>query len=237
MSGVSDEWPNANGSATFELIDIVAGYGSTVVLKDVTLRIRPGAAVALTGPNGAGKSTLLRVASGHHAVRAGEVLLNGRRMSRMRADERSRSGICLIPEGRCVFPSLTVRENLLLQVHPREKKRDLTPAIDMFPFLKTRLRQKAGTMSGGEQRIVALGRCFLSSPKVVLLDELSSGLAPRVLDTLAPALASLVQQGVGLLVAEPYATSIITQADEHYTLADGQLRVADADTGSGRHQV
>ena len=225
---------NTNGSETFELIDIVAGYGSTVVLRDVSLRIPLGRAIALTGPNGAGKSTLLRVASGHHAVTAGDVLLNGCPIGRTRADERSRSGICLIPEGRCVFPSLTVRENLLLQIYPRTKNRDLTPAIDMFPFLKTRLRQKAGTMSGGEQRILALGRCFLSSPKVVLLDELSSGLAPRVIDSLAPALASLVQEGIGLLVAEPYATSVITQADEHYTLTDGRLIVDDADQSSSR---
>jgi branched-chain amino acid transport system ATP-binding protein len=209
--------------AALELRNVVAGYGSVPVLQDVSLRIASGRRVVLTGSNGAGKTTLLRVASGLQALIAGDVLVDGRSVSGLRPFERSRSGVCLIPEGRGVFPSLTVRENLVLQIPTRSKDEDLERAMEVFPTLKDRLKQTAGSMSGGEERMLALARAFLADPKVVLLDEFSTGLAPRVLEAVIAALGLLAKQGVGLLMAEEYAAGARALADELYTLSQGRV--------------
>jgi branched-chain amino acid transport system ATP-binding protein len=204
------------------LRSIVAGYGRGAVVHEVSLHVPAGQVVTLMGPNGAGKSTLLRVASGLHPLIAGDVLIDGRSANRARPFERSRAGLCLIPEGSGVFPSLTVRENLVLDIAPRSK-RPLERALEVFPILKVRLRQRAGSMSGGEQRMLALARCFLADPKVVLVDELSTGLAPRVIESLFPALALLVDEGVGLLLAEQYAARALALADLVYVLEQGRV--------------
>jgi branched-chain amino acid transport system ATP-binding protein len=215
--------------AVLELRNVIAGYGSVPVLRDVSLRIAAGTVLALTGSNGAGKTTLLRVASGLHPLISGDVLLDGRSVSRLRPFERSRSGVCLIPEGRGVFPSLTVRENLVLQIPPDSRDQDLERVMEVFPILKDRMKQTAGTMSGGEERMLALARGFLASPKVVLLDEFSTGLAPRVLETVFAALGLLAKQGVGLLIAEQYAVRAGALVDEVYTLSQGRIRLSGRD--------
>jgi len=189
----------------------------------VSLHVPAGKVVTLIGPSGAGKSTVLRVASGLQPMIAGDVLIDGRSVNRARPFERSRAGLCLIPEGRGVFPSLTVRENLALQTVPGSKDHPIERAFELFPILKARLKQTAGSISGGEQRMLALARCFLADPKVVLVDELSTGLAPRVIETLFAALALLTKEGVGLLMAEQQAARTSALADTVYVLRRGRV--------------
>jgi len=210
--------------AVLELVGIVAGYERGAVVHEVTLAVPAGKVVTVIGPDGAGKSTLLRVASGLQPLLAGDVLMEGRSVKRARPFERSRAGLCLIPEGRGVFPSLTVHENLLLDVLPGSKEYSFERAFELFPVLKDRLKQTAGSMSGGEQRMLALARCFLADPRVVLVDELSTGLAPRVIETLFSALALLARTGVGLLMAEQRAAHAVALADTVYLLEQGRVR-------------
>lgn len=227
----------SSGTAALELRNVVAGYGRGPVLHDVSLRVPPGKTVALLGQNGAGKSTLLRVAAGLRPLTAGDVLIDGRSVPRAPPFERSRAGLCLIPEGRGVFPSLTVGENLALDMAPGSRRERLEPVFELFPILKERLRQKAGSMSGGEQRMLALARCFLANPKAVLVDELSTGLAPRVIETLSAALALLTQKGVGLLMAEQFAARAHTSPDIVYVLREGRIGLAAAGSGLGQREV
>jgi branched-chain amino acid transport system ATP-binding protein len=182
-----------------------------------------GKVVALLGPNGAGKTTLLRVASGLLSPTAGDVLVGGATMTRRRAFERARAGLCLIPEGRGIFPNLTVRENLLLQVPPWASDPDLRPAFEAFPILKERVGQTAGSMSGGQQQMLALARCFLAGPSLVLLDEVSMGLAPRIIDQIFEALTSLAARGIALLIVEQYVSRALEVADHVYTLNRGSI--------------
>ena len=205
-----------------ELSGITAGYGRTTVLRDVTVSVPAGKVVALIGPNGAGKTTLLRTAGGLLRPAAGQVSGGGQDLTRQRAFQRARAGVCLIPEGRGIFPGLTVRENLLMQVPPWKKGSDFDAAVDAFPVLGERLSQRAGSMSGGQQQMLALGRCFLSEPSVVLLDEVSMGLAPLVIDEIFAALQKLADAGVALLVVEQYVNRALAMADLVYLLDRGE---------------
>jgi len=210
-------------SAALELTSVTAGYGRTVVLRDVDLAVAPGTVAALLGANGAGKTTLLRAASGLVRPVSGAIRVAGDDVTRRAAHERTRAGLCLVPEGRGVFASLTVRENLLLQIPPWVKQRSLDPALEAFPILRERLGQRAGTMSGGEQQMLALSRCFLAQPTLVLLDEVSMGLAPRVVDEIFAALATLAAGGVALLLVEQYVSRALEMADHVALLNRGQI--------------
>ena len=211
------------GPALLELRGITAGYGRTTVLREVDLTVAAGSVVALLGPNGAGKTTLLRVASGLLPPSHGEVRLLGEDVTRQPAHERARGGLCLVPEGRGIFPNLSVRENLALQVPPWKRNAGYDAALEAFPILTDRLGQTAGSMSGGQQQMLALSRCFLSDPKVVLLDEVSMGLAPRVIDEIFDALGSIVKSGVAILLVEQYVTRALHLADHVYLLRRGQV--------------
>jgi branched-chain amino acid transport system ATP-binding protein len=182
-----------------------------------------GKVVALLGPNGAGKTTLLRVASGLLPPAAGAVHIKGTEMTRRKPFERARAGLCLVPEGRGIFPNLTVRENLLIQTPPWVRDRGVDPAVEAFPILKDRLGQTAGKMSGGQQQMLALARCFLASPSVVLLDEVSMGLAPRIIDQIFEALAVLARRGIALLLVEQYVSRALRVADNVYLLNRGSV--------------
>src|ERR1700757_690657 len=219
---------NSNGSApagpgVLELHGVTAGYGRTTVLREINLTVAAGSVVALLGANGAGKTTLLRVASGLLSPARGEVRLLGEDVTRRRAHQRARSGLCLVPEGRGIFPNLSVRENLALQIPPWRTKAGYETALDAFPALKDRLSQTAGSLSGGQQQMLALSRCFLADPKVVLLDEVSMGLAPRIIDEIFDALASIVKSGVSILLVEQYVTRALHLADHVYLLGRGQI--------------
>ncbi len=205
----------------FELRGISAGYGDSPVLRDVSLGVPDGTVVALLGPNGAGKTTLLRVAAGLLLPSAGSVLLHGADMTGAGADERARAGLCLVPEGRGVFPSLTVEENLRLQAGRRGA--DLTPALDAFPALAERRHQRAGTLSGGQQQMLALARVFLAGPRLVLVDEASMGLAPKAVDGVFAALGAFAAAGIALLVVEQYVTRALDLADYVYLLNKGEI--------------
>jgi branched-chain amino acid transport system ATP-binding protein len=216
-----------------ELRGITAGYGRTTVVRDVSLTVRAGTVVALLGPNGAGKTTLLRAAAGLLRPTAGAVLVGGTDVTRSAPHERAWAGLCLIPEGRGIFPSLTVRENLTLSVPPWRNGASVDPALDAFPVLEERLGQTAGTLSGGEQRMLALARCYLAEPAVVLLDELSTGLAPRLVDQIFESLARLAGEGVSLLLVEQYVGRALDLADTVHLLSRGSVafsgRAADLD--------
>jgi branched-chain amino acid transport system ATP-binding protein len=210
------------------LRNVTAGYGRTTVLRDVSLTVPSGRLVALLGPNGAGKTTLLRVASGLLRPAAGEVLLAGENVTRCAPNQRARSGLCLIPEGRGIFRSLTVRDNLRMQVPPWERDTAVDIAVAAFPILGQRLSQVAGSLSGGQQQMLALGRAYLSRPAVVLLDEVSMGLAPRVVDEIFAALASLATTGVALLLVEQYVNRALEMADDVVLLDRGAVTYAGA---------
>jgi branched-chain amino acid transport system ATP-binding protein len=208
--------------AALELSGVTAGYGATTVLRDVDVRVLRGSVVALLGPNGAGKTTLLRTAAGVLKPTAGKVLADGVDLTRRKPYERLKAGICLIPEGHGVFPNLSVRENLLLQSPPWKPSSDISPAIEAFPILGERLGQRAGTLSGGQQQMLALARCYLNEPAVVLLDEVSMGLAPRIVDEIFEALQRLAHSGVALLLVEQYVNRALAMADHVYLLQRGQ---------------
>jgi branched-chain amino acid transport system ATP-binding protein len=210
-------------SAALQLGGVSAGYGRTTILRGVDLTVAEGAVVALLGPNGAGKTTLLNVASGLLPATAGTVAVGDEDVTGLPPHQRTRRGICHVPEGRGVFANLTVRENLALQVPAWLEDGSIEPALEAFPVLRERLSQLAGTMSGGQQQMLALSRCFVSRPKVVLLDEVSMGLAPRIIDEIFAALRLLAGQGVALLLVEQYVSRALAIADTVYLLNRGEV--------------
>jgi len=206
-----------------EIDNVTAGYGDTVVLRDVTISVPDATVVALLGPNGAGKSTTLRVASGLIGAIRGRVVLDGEDLTALRASVRARKGMCLLPEGRGIFPSLSVRENLIIQ-SPKGKESDsIERAVVAFPELGNRLHQVAASLSGGEQQMLALVRTIVSEPKVVLIDEASLGLAPLVVDRVFDTVRRIASTGVSLLLVEQYVTRALELADWVYVLSRGQI--------------
>src|ERR1700733_9034886 len=188
-----------------ELEGITAGYGETVVLRDVSLSVPDSKVVALLGPNGAGKTTTLRTASGLIRPRQGRVVLNGEDVTGMKPYAMARRGLCHLPEGHGIFPSLTVKENIVLHSPKGKERESLQKAGDQFPALATRLGQQAGSLSGGEQQMLSLVRASLSSPRIVVVDEASLGLSPLLVDQVFEALAQIVAGGTSLLLVEQYA--------------------------------
>jgi branched-chain amino acid transport system ATP-binding protein len=205
------------------LDDLRAGYGRTEVLHGVDMVVPPGSAVALLGANGAGKSTLLRVTGGLLPARSGTISFGGDRIDETPAHERSRRGICLIPEGRAIFRQLTVRENLAMHVGGKAVERAIDRAVAAFPMLGGRLDQIAGTLSGGQQQMLAVARALVTEPQVVLADELSVGLAPVVVDEIFAAVDVLRREGRSLLLVEQYVDRALAVADYVYILHKGSV--------------
>jgi branched-chain amino acid transport system ATP-binding protein len=206
--------------------DLRAGYGPVTVLRGVDMSVGPGEVVALLGANGAGKTTLLRATSGAMRAAGGSIRIGGVDVTRARASERSRRGLCLIPEGRGIFRNLSVEENLRLSSPPWIKPRRLGPAYEMFPVLAQRRKQAAGLLSGGQQQMLALSRAFLSDASVVLVDEVSVGLAPVMVDAIFKALRALAAQGKSLLLVEQYVQRALAMADTVYLMKKGELTLA-----------
>jgi branched-chain amino acid transport system ATP-binding protein len=202
---------------------ITAGYGHTTVLRDVSLDVPQGKVAAVLGPNGAGKTTLLRAAAGLLRPSNGTVLVAGKEVTRLSPHRRARAGVCLIPEGRGIFPGLSVRENLLLQIPKWDKSSRMDDALELFPVLGKRLGDHAGRLSGGQQQMLALARCVLANPSVVLLDEVSMGLAPIVVDQIFGSLQQLATRGVALLLVEQYVNRALAMADVAHLLNRGKL--------------
>jgi branched-chain amino acid transport system ATP-binding protein len=204
-----------------ELSGVTAGYGDFVVLRDVDLTAPAGSVVALIGPNGAGKSTLLRVASGLLPPMRGRVVIGGSDLTGRPPHHFVAHGVCHVPEGRAVFPSLTAAENLRLFAPPGGEAEALARAVDAFPRLGERLNQTAGTMSGGEQQMLALARAYARRPSVILLDEVSMGLAPKVVDEIFTFLDRLRAEDVTLVLVEQYVSRALAICDYVYVLSRG----------------
>lgn len=207
---------------TLEVTGLSAGYGELTVLRDANVTVEPGSVVALLGPNGAGKSTLLAAIGGLLTPTSGSVRLGGTDITAHGPTKRAAAGICLIPEGRGVFPGLSVRENLLLAVHgPLRDQYAL--AFDTFPEIGKRMDAKAGSLSGGQQQMVALARAFLPGSSVIVLDEVSMGLAPLVIDQIFDALGVLRESGKSVLLVEQYVGRALGSADVVHLIDRGQV--------------
>jgi branched-chain amino acid transport system ATP-binding protein len=217
-----------------ELRNLSGGYDALVVVNDLTLSIPPGKVTALLGPNGAGKTTTLRLMMGLLKPQSGEVRFDGQAITNMPAQSRAKLGICYIPEGRAIFPSLSVRDNLIVQ-SPAKDADGIERVVAAFPVLGNRLGQRAGTLSGGEQRMLGLARAYLQNPRLILVDEPSLGLAPIIIDKIFDSLHELAATGVSLLVVEQYAQKAMALADEVYVMAKGSIQVSGTPAEMGNH--
>lgn len=218
------------GDAPLLAIDeLRAGYGQVEVLRGVSLAIDAGEIVALLGSNGAGKSTLINAVCGLVHANAGAVRFDGRAITRAHYKRIVEAGLIQVPEGRKLFPNLTVRENLELGAYRRGRARraeNLERVFGIFPRLREREQQKAGTLSGGEQQMCAIGRGLMSEPKLLVLDEPSLGLAPRIVDELFELIRTLNAQGLAILLVEQNVGQSLQIAHRAYVLENGALRFA-----------
>ena len=200
-----------------------AGYGAVEVLHGIDLDVPAGALTALLGPNGAGKTTLLSAIAGLLPVGAGSIRWRGRECGGAPADDLARHGMVLIPERRGIFTTLTVQDNLEVFAG---RGADMSRAFDAFPILQQRLTQTAGSLSGGEQQMLAMSRALLTQPRLLLLDEISIGLAPRVTRLLFDVVADLAHAGTTVVLVEQYLSDALRLADIVYVLARGELAFA-----------
>ena len=208
-----------------ELIDVTAAYGRIEVLHGVSFQVPRGAVVALLGPNGAGKTTTLKVASGQLAPTGGHVHVGGRHLNGAAPDRLARAGLCTIPEGRGIFPNLSVTENLRLfgftSAASDEEIRERTSA--RFPRLRERSGQQAGRLSGGEQQMLAMARALATNPALLMLDELSMGLAPLIVEELYGLVAQIAAEGVSVLVVEQFARRALAVAQYAVVMVGGRV--------------
>jgi len=212
--------------------DITCGYGQAIAAENVSLNVNEGALTALLGPNGAGKSSVIMTIAGHLRCRTGSILLNGEDVTGTGPIGRTRRGIAIVPEGRRIFPDLTVAGNLLVGGYLKkrtEAARNEDRVLTLFPRLAERYRQRAGTLSGGEQQMLAIGRALMTSPRVLLVDELSLGLMIAMVDICIDVLRTLREQGVAILLVEQNTTRALEIADHVVVLSSGRV----AYTGSG----
>jgi branched-chain amino acid transport system ATP-binding protein len=211
-------------TSLLELRGVRAGYDGVTVLHGVDLAVAAGQVVALLGPNGAGKTTTLRIAAGVHPATSGRLLLGGRDMAGANPRDLARAGVCLIPEGRGIFPNLSIRDNLLMMTYTGRSRAEIEEfTYQRFPVLGKHAARAAGTLSGGEQQMLALARGLATDPAVLLLDELSMGLAPVVVSRLYEHVADIARQGVAVLVVEQFATAALSIADHAAVLVRGRV--------------
>jgi branched-chain amino acid transport system ATP-binding protein len=216
--------------ALLEVDDIRTRYGSIEAVKGVSIEVEEGEVVTMIGSNGAGKSTTLRTISGLNPAASGTVMFQGEDITRIPAHEVVGLGIALCPEGRHVFARMSVRENLDLGAYLRrgaEVAEDLERVYDLFPRLKERQRQKAGTMSGGEQQMLAIGRSLMTRPKLLMLDEPSMGIAPILVQRIYETIREINRQGVAILLVEQNANYALEIARRGYVLETGRVALAD----------
>ncbi len=207
-----------------ELRGVHAGYDGIDVVHGVDLVVNPGRVVAVLGPNGAGKTTMLKVLSGLHPASSGDIFVAGRRVNGARADDLARRGLCLIPEGRGIFPNLTVRENLWMMTHRGHSKAVVEEqAASRFPQLTKFMDQTAGTLSGGQQQMLAMARGLATDPALLILDELSMGLAPIIVDQLYETVGQVAAEGTSILLVEQFARIVMDVADEAAVMVQGRI--------------
>ncbi|MBF0468741.1 MAG: ABC transporter ATP-binding protein [Desulfamplus sp.] len=215
-----------------ELKNVHSGYGSIKALRNVSLKIYPGEVVAIIGANGAGKSTTLMTICGIVPLEKGDVLYNGMSVKHIAPEKLPPLGLCQVPEGRRIFPRLTVEENLILGAFYRNDKaeiqRDIEHVYSLFPVLGERVRQQGGTLSGGEQQMLAIGRALMTKPKVLLLDEPSLGLAPIIIRQIFDIIADINKnQGTTILLVEQNANLALQAATRGYVLETGEITLED----------
>jgi len=216
--------------ALLEVDDIHTYYGNIEALKGISLTVDEGEIVTLIGSNGAGKSTTLRSISGMTPPRQGSIRFEGEEIGDVPPQQIVQRGISQSPEGRHVFPRMTVRENLDMGAYLRRDdfSEDMDRVFELFPRLKERERQKAGTMSGGEQQMLAIGRALMARPKLLLLDEPSMGIAPILVDRIYETIAAINEQGTTILLVEQSATHALNASARGYVLATGEVALADS---------
>jgi branched-chain amino acid transport system ATP-binding protein len=216
--------------ALLEVDEVHTHYGSIEALKGISLTVEEGEVVTLIGSNGAGKSTTLRSISGLTPASGGKIVFGGEEVTRVPAHEIVARGVALVPEGRHCFPRMTVRENLDLGSYRRrgDVRQDRDRVYDLFPRLQERERQKAGTMSGGEQQMLAIGRALMASPKLLMLDEPSMGIAPILVQRIYETIREINAQGVTILLVEQNANYALDIATRGYVLETGQVALADS---------
>jgi branched-chain amino acid transport system ATP-binding protein len=208
-----------------ELLDVTAAYGRIEVLHGVSFKVEPGTVFALLGPNGAGKSTTLKVASGRVVPTGGCVHVAGTHVNGAKPHKLARAGVCSIPEGRGIFPNLTVAENLRMMTYRGEVGPDAVEeqAYNRFPVLGERRTQLAGTLSGGEQQMLAMARALTTDPSLLLLDEISMGLAPMIVGRLYELVGQLASEGISILVVEQFARTALAIADAAAIMVQGRI--------------
>ncbi|MEV0802671.1 MULTISPECIES: ABC transporter ATP-binding protein [unclassified Kribbella] len=221
-------------TAMLEVRDLEVAYGKIVAVKKISFSVEQGQVVSLIGTNGAGKTTTLRTISGLLRPTSGEILFQGERIDSVAAHDIVARGLAHSPEGRRIFPRLSVEENLLLGAFARKDpagvRTDLNAAYDLFPILGERRKQPAGTFSGGEQQMLAMGRAMMSRPKLLMLDEPSMGLSPIMMKRIMSTVSELQSQGTTILLVEQNAQAALKRADFGYVLEVGQIVLS----GTGR---
>ncbi len=217
-------------TAMLEVKDLQVAYGAILAVKNVSLTVNQGEIVTLIGSNGAGKSTTLRTISGLLKPKAGTVTFLGERIDGKEGHLIVKKGLCQSPEGRRIFPRMSVRENLELGAFLRNDKtviaEDFEKVLELFPRLRERIEQKAGTMSGGEQQMLAVGRAMMGAPKLLLLDEPSMGLAPVLVDMIFETIVKIREQGITILLIEQNASAALDVADRAYVLESGTIKMS-----------
>ena len=214
-----------------KLENIQAGYGNILAIKDVNIEINEGEIITLIGANGAGKSTTLMTISGIVPARSGRILFNGQEIEKLEPDEIVRMGICQVPEGRHIFPQLTVKENLdmgaFLRDDKKEIKRDIEYVFSLFPILAERRGQDGGTLSGGEQQMLAMSRALMARPKLLLLDEPSMGLAPLVIRQIFEIIKQInTESNTTIFLVEQNANQALHIADRGYVIENGRIALS-----------
>jgi len=210
------------------LEELSVRYGAVDAVREVSLEVKPGEIVGLIGPNGAGKSSTLHAVMGVAPVVGGDVKLGGRSLVGRRSEDVARAGVALVPEGRRIFAELTVEENLRLGLAARRTAPNghaLDSAFELFPILRDFRRRPAGALSGGQQQQLAIARALVAEPEVLLLDEPSLGLAPKIVDLVFDALARIRERGLAVLLVEQRAQRTVALADRSHVLANGRLRL------------
>ena len=221
-----------------EVDELTVHHGQLCAVHEVSLAVRSGETFAIIGANGAGKSTLLRTIAGLHRPTSGQIRLGGIELTRTRPNQRLRAGVALVPEGRRLFPSLTLEENLLVGAHrARPGPFDVNAMYDLFAWMKERRHQKASQLSGGEQQAVAIGRALVSNPRVLLLDELSLGLAPVVVQRIYALLPDLVTAGMTVLLVEQDVTQALRVATRVQCMLEGRTTLAGRPGELTREQI
>lgn len=210
--------------------ELIAGYGRLPIIHGVSLDVNPGEIVTLIGPNGSGKSTLLKAVCGLVTVMEGRVMFAGSDIARQPTEVTARAGVGYVPQRENVFPELTVYENLEMGTHAHKDWRAALSAIEdvyeLFPVLKTRRSQKAGTLSGGERQMLAMGRALLGEPRLMLLDEPSAALSPKLVDEIFQQVERIRERGVAILLAEQNASQALEFSDRAHLLISGELAIS-----------